>query len=100
MQQYFCRVICLLVAVTLVHSQNVVSDTDDSCNLPMPRFSFFMPLIFNRIGQLLEPESVQNVEMHGGQRVILSCFPGFFKKMPKVQVINATCQRGEILRKF
>lgn len=70
------------------------------CVLPVPRFAFFMPLVFNPVGDLVQTEHAQNITLLANDRMTLSCYPGYFKKMPTEQVVRASCKGGEILSEF
>lgn len=70
------------------------------CVLPVPRFAFFMPLVFNPVGDLVQTENVHNITLLANDRMTLSCYPGYFKKMPTEQVLRASCENGEILSEF
>lgn len=86
--------VVLLVAV--VHGDENVGD----CVLPVPRFAFFMPLVFDPTGDLVQTKHVQKITLLPNDRVVLSCYPGYFKKMPTEQVLRASCQSRETLSKF
>lgn len=95
-------IVCVLFILSIftihtVFGENPIGDLNDECVLPLPRFSFFMPLVYTRAEELLPLENVENITLHGNQRVILSCYPGYFKRMPKEQVLSASCKSGELL---
>lgn len=84
----------LLVAV--VHGDENVGE----CVLPVPRFAFFMPLVFSPTGDLVQTKHIENITLLPNDRVVLSCYPGYFKKIPTEQVLRASCQNHETLSKF
>lgn len=86
-----------LFAIEAAVVEDSVPVSDAECALPLPRFAFFMPLVFTRAEELLRLENVENITLHGSQRVILSCYPGYFKRLPTQQVLSASCKSGETL---
>lgn len=90
------RILLVTLLVAVVHGDEDVGD----CVLPVPRFGFFMPLVFKPTGDLVQTNHVENITLLSNDRVVLSCYPGYFKKMPTEQVLRATCQSRETLSKF
>lgn len=69
--------------------------------LPLPRLSFFAPLVFTTNGILrsTETNSANNepiIRIPSGETVILSCAPNHFKFHPTASV-QATCKSGQTL---
>lgn len=87
----------LLVAVLIAADHG---DENAGCVLPVPRFAFFMPLVFNPMGDLIQTGHAQNITLLSNDRVMLSCYPGYFKKMPTEQTLRAACESGEKLSEF
>lgn len=74
--------------------------------MPLPRFRFFAPLIFDSDGALL-PTDNDNVHalrltIPTGKNVVLSCAPNYFKKTEfnASKTLTATCKNDETLGKF
>lgn len=68
-----------------------------------PEYSFFSPLIFSTSGHLLSTENVseelEDLTLNGGEEIVLSCTPNYFRKMPKDKVLMGKCVSGRILCK-
>lgn len=91
------RIFCVFLLMTLVAATVHGDGNVDGCVLPVPRFAFFMPLVFSPMGDLIQTEYVQNITLLPNDRVVLSCYPGYFKKIPTEQMIRASCKSGERL---
>lgn len=94
------RIFGVILVVAGFAAGAIIDRNSEGCVLPVPRFAFFMPLVFNPTGDLIQTEHVQNVTLLSNDRVVLSCYPGYFKKMPTEQVMRASCKGGEIMGKF
>lgn len=75
---------------------------NDFCELPLPKLSFFPPLIFTEDGtlkttQTIEPDDVSIVRVNVDEQIILSCSPNFFTNYPTKTKIIGTCKRDSIL---
>lgn len=71
------------------------------CFLPLPRLSFFAPLVYTTNGILrsTETNAANNepiIRIPSGETVILSCAPNHFKFHPTAAV-QATCKSGQTL---
>lgn len=74
--------------------------------LPLPRLAFFAPLIFYPNGTLVPADNYGaeipdiKVKIASGQKVMLSCYPNFFKALPNEQTFEATCKTDKTLCKL
>lgn len=69
--------------------------------MPLPRLSFFAPLVYTPNGVLRSTEisSTTNepiIRIPAGESVVLSCAPNHFKLYPTPSV-QATCKTGQTL---
>lgn len=74
------------------------------CILPISgQSSFFPPLFFDDVGKLLNTATVLEVNedlvLNGGEQILLSCSPNFFRNYQQSRTLNATCVDGLTLRK-
>lgn len=94
------RIFGVILVVAGCAAAALIERNPEGCVLPVPRFAFFMPLVFDPSGDLIQTEHVQNVTLLANDRVVLSCYPGYFKKMPTEQVLRASCKGGEVMSEF
>lgn len=72
-----------------------------TCILPIKpvQYGHFAPLVYKDNGQLASATS-NAILLMNGDRVTVSCDPGYFKSYPKLRSLNAKCVDGEQLGKF
>lgn len=81
----------------LIHTDSIEAD----CLLPLPRLSFFAPLVYTPNGVLRTTEiggisSEPTIRIAAGESVVLSCAPNHFKFQATTSV-PATCKTGQTL---
>lgn len=82
----------------------VTDSIEADCLLPLPRLSFFAPLVYTPNGVLRTTEigGISNeptIRIPAGESVVLSCAPNHFKFQATTSV-PATCKTGQTLSKL
>lgn len=81
----------------------VTDSIEADCLLPLPRLSFFAPLVYTPNGVLRTTEigGISNeptIRIPAGESMVLSCAPNHFKFQATTSV-PATCKTGQTLSK-
>ncbi|XP_055712497.1 uncharacterized protein LOC129807327 [Phlebotomus papatasi] len=91
-------VIILLGGAFLTEGFTVDESPKYSCILPVKpvEYGHFAPLVYKDNGQLASATS-NAILLMNGDRVTISCDPGYFQYYPKLRSLNAKCVEGEKL---
>lgn len=79
----------------------IEGEIEVGCKLPLPKLSFFAPLVFTPEGTLKATESSGDdnfVRAANDEKIVLSCAPYYFKTIESKYLV-ATCKSNDVLGK-